>query len=258
MTVLHIAHVHTAAFSGVCIVVPQHILSQQRYEQIGYVNTCNLKADGVNNQFDFTKDFKVGSLPAPFNTPDLVVFHGIYYSEYLNIYKELIKNKIPYVIVAHGGLTKASQNIKKFKKTVANILFFKRFISKSSGIQFLSEMEKERSLFSEKGFVGPNGVFMPTVQKKSFNPDGCVFSFIGRFDIYIKGLDLLIEAILKIKEYLLKEKAVFLLYGPDRFGSTEKLKALIEEKRLDGLVKICAPVLGAEKEKALLLSLIHI
>ena len=39
--------------------------------------------------------------------------------------------------------------------------------------------------------------------------------FIGRYNIYQKGLDILVEAIKEVKEELIENNIIFKLHGPD-------------------------------------------
>ena len=45
------------------------------------------------------------------------------------------------------------------KKYTAHLLLFNKFIRNSIAVQFLTEGEKENSIFSNKGIVLPNGLF---------------------------------------------------------------------------------------------------
>ena len=58
MTILHIARKNDNPFSGVCVVVPQHVKAQQNIDglNIGFLNITNEKIDGIDNQFEFKKN----------------------------------------------------------------------------------------------------------------------------------------------------------------------------------------------------------
>jgi hypothetical protein len=57
-----------------------------------------------------------GTLPAPFDHPDLVVFHSTYIPAHLRIGGRLRKAGIPYVICPRGGMTRYAQTHKWLKK----------------------------------------------------------------------------------------------------------------------------------------------
>ena len=71
--------------------------------------------------------------------------------------KELIKKKIPYVIIPHGSLSIKSQRHKYIKKKIGNFLIFNRFIKRANFIQCLSQRELLETKFDVQKFVVPNG-----------------------------------------------------------------------------------------------------
>ena len=122
-------------------------------------------------------------------------------------------------------------------------------------IDYLSEDEKNRSFRNFPCFVSTNGLNMPTKQKEKFNEDKLVFSYIGRYDTHIKGLDLLVDAIKQKEQLVRNNDCVFNLYGPQNdyyIDNIKSLKAIIEEKGLSDIVIINGPVLGEEKKNILL------
>ena len=102
----------------------------------------------------------------------------------------------------------------------------------------------------------PNGVNIPEINpiQKKLN----VASFVGRLDIEVKGLDLLINSLPPIAEELKALGAGINIYGPDDNGSIEKLTQLIHEHQLGDLVSLKGPISGQEKAKALRESLFYI
>lgn len=255
MVVLHIFESFNRKYAGTDVVIPEHIKVQQKLETVGCVNIANIQIDGIENQFEYTDDFKISNLQEPFNKPDIIIFHQLYYPKFLKIAKEAKKLNIPYIIIPHGSMTREAQRIKRLKKIVGNLLFFNKFMKGASAIQYLSEDEKNRSFRNYPCFVSTNGIYMPSEQKGSFNEDKLVFSYIGRYDTHIKGLDLLVDAI-KLKEELLrKNNCFFNLYGPQTEEYAQKinsLKDLITEKGVSDLVFINGPVLDSEKKETLL------
>ena len=124
MVILHIARSKNYNYNGVHVVVPKHVEHQAEFATVGFINILNVKINGANNQIDYTSPFKIENLPTPFNKPDLVVFHEVYWKTYLQIGKNLKQNNIPYIIIPHGALTQGAQKKKWLKKKVANFLLF--------------------------------------------------------------------------------------------------------------------------------------
>ena len=252
MVILHIASIQDYPYSGVCVVVPQHVREQQRLQEVGFVNIQNLKIDGVQHQFEYGDKFSVASLPAPFCRPDIVIFHEAYRPEYLKIYKELVKLGIPYVILPHGELSDEAQKKKWLKKKVANILLFNPFIRRAAAIQCLSERECEATRFGKKKIIATNGIYIPEQKKTSFRREGIRLLFIGRLDVYHKGIDLMMDGVLQAADAMRKSGAKLYVYGPDLHGRYAEVEALIADRGLGDIVIQNHEISGADKEKALL------
>lgn len=257
MVILHIASIKNSPYSGVCVAVPQHIREQQKNQDVALINIKNIKIDGVEHQFDYKDSFSISSLPLPFNTPDIVIFHETYIVDYLKIYKQLNRNKIPYIIIPHGELSTEAQQKKWIKKKIANILFFGQFINSAKAIQCLSKREFEATKFGRKKIIGSNGIYMPECKKESWG-NHFDFLFIGRLEARIKGLDIMLDAVTINADLLRAKNAKLHIYGPDFGGRYDMLLSMIKERNIEDIVILNHEISGKEKEEAILHSDIFI
>lgn len=243
MVILHIANIDPAILGGVQVAVPWMVQAQSAYATVGLMNTNGTAVPGVT----MVRDFE-----APFDRPSLVVFHELYRPEFLRISKDLKKKGIPYVIVPHGGMTRQAQKRKALKKIVANRLLFRSFFEGAVAIQYLSEKEAERSKFRLKHIIFGNGIPMPAKHKESFHDAELKLLYIGRMEVQIKGLDLLIEAVAQCAGVMRENNCRLYLYGPDCEGQHEQLQKLMEKYAVADMITLSGPIVGADKERELL------
>ena len=252
MKILHIAAIENKPCCGTSVVIPYHVVAQQKISDVGFINFRNGEFKDIKKQylcrsvFDFYKNLKL------FGKPDLVVFHEVYIWQYIIVSAYLRRFKIPYIIIPHGSLTCNAQKYKCIKKKIGNSFLFYKFINGAIALQFLSRIELKSSNFGKVKFIGTNGITLPQLTKLNFNKNSLVFCYIGRLNIYYKGIDLLILAISKKADVIREKKVDIKIYGPDEDNSRNKISNLIKKYNLSDIVSLNKEVFANEKEKVLL------
>ena len=156
--------------------------------------------------------------------PEIVIFHSLFNLKYIIYSYFLNKRKIPYLVFPHGAMTTLNHKKGALKKTIAEILFFNRFLKCSKGFIFLNNSEKTLDHFNKiknKRFIIPNGVEIPNKFIFKSDRDLIKLMFFSRIDIHHKGIDILMEALHTIKSYLKVNSIMFNFYG---FGKVQELQ----------------------------------
>ena len=258
MNIVYISHLTNEISQGPNYSVPAQVKAQSKWDNVFWWNLTDAKQEFWLDG-GFYHDIKeypkkcLSALPTPFDKPDLVVFESFYYIDDVKIANECIKRKINYVVVPRSALTMQGQNQKKIKKKIANAIFFKKMTKKASAIQYLTRREYEDSGRKWNGnyFIIPNGITaqnMPDEKEKKREIKGI---YIGRFDPYQKGLDLLLEACSKCKDILEDNKFTIELYGPERLGCRADFIYQIENRGLDRILVVKDGIFGHEKYQKL-------
>jgi len=196
-----------------------------------------------------------------FGTPDLVNFHSTYIPFNTALARRCRRLGWPYIVTPHGGMTYLAQGIKHFKKTLGNLTAFRSYVKHAAAIHALSprEAKEAQDLFNVRQvFTVPNGVeeelfkaaekLSPTDLGDFVDNSDLVLGFVGRIDVYIKGLDLLLEALSKVKEKLGGPRCKLLMIGPFHTNRDKKyIVSTIRKLGLQDIVKLPGPKFGQEK-----------
>ena len=159
---------------------------------------------------------------------------------------------MPYIIVPHGELTAIAQRKKWLKKKAANLLLFNAFIKKAKAVQCLSQNELKNSKIKQKKFIATNSVIFPTVEKQNFSADGVNFLYIGRLEVKIKGLDLMIAAVAEVADKMRASGCKLKIYGPDYKGRYAQVEKLIAKHGVGDVVELNPAIFGEQKENEIL------
>ena len=258
MNILYISALEGGKYSGPFYSVPKQIDAQKNEDRVYWVNLTNIEFDNLEhkkiyNYIDW-KRFSLKLLPDPFCKPDLVVFEEFYKIENCVVARKIEKHNIPYIIIPRCQMTKKYLKNKSLKKKIANILLFNHFSNKSIAVQFLSnnEYEESKDFYNGEYEIIPNGIdHIQNRNKKNKNEEvNCVF--IGRYSVWQKGLDLLINAIKKIEKDLIANNFKFKLYGPnERTGNKDEIINLVRKNNLEKLIFVNGPVFNDAKKDVL-------
>lgn len=258
MNILHVCCVQPNPCNGMSNVIPEHVQAQARIDN---VHLLNLTVEGFNISSDLMmlepeyKSIGFNGLLKRFGTPDLVIFHGIYLPKIWKFYKKNIEGKYKYIVLPHGSMSKTAQKKSKIKKTFFNHLLVFPFTQKALAVQFLSEMEYKVAdeHFYIRHIISGNGINPQASRVDTCNGGKVKFVFIGRLNIFHKGLDLLIEACNIIRNNsLLKSNIEVHLFGPDDQGGKEYLINKVHQLKLEDYIHINEPIVTEEKQEVFL------
>lgn len=258
MNILYISKLSGNMFAGPNNSVPAQIQAQAEFDNVFWYNLNQIKSEEwKNKEYHNLNEYSSGrlkDLPSPFNFPDIVIIEEFYCFPFEKIISDIQKKQIPYVIIPRSEMTQQAQEKKKIKKIVGNILYFNKMVKKASAIQYLSVKEKEESQqqWNKKSFIIPNGTFNKNRRKINFNKDKIHAVYIGRYEKYQKGLDLLVEAVGKAQGVLRKSRFTLDMYGVNQEETVDYLKDKISQWKIDDLIRINGAVFFEEKEKVLL------
>ncbi len=262
MIVLHAAPVSWGKIGGLQVSVPSLVAAQNRLRDVhaAMLVTAPNTAEPPDLKFPvFDRKIMVDrlgrlSLSAPFDRPDVVVFHSTYIPAHARIVGLLQKAGIPYVVCPRGGMTRRSQASKRWKKRAGNLLFFNWIISNAAALHYLTEGEARASAaWKLPRFVVGNGVDVPEASALASPGRSAELRllFLGRLHLDHKGLDMLLDACTKVAGGLRRTGARLDLHGPDWFGSAAVLARQISRLRLKDIVEVHGPAVGHAKAELL-------
>lgn len=259
MNILYISHLSNNNAAGPNWSVPASVNAQSKIDNVLWVdlNDAFLPHWGEVKAYHNVKEYgklKLENLPAPFSHPDMVIFEGFYEPRECLFARKLRKKHIPYMIAPRGSLTKqAMHNHSKLKKKLAHFVLFDSFVHHAAAIQYLTQKEYEDSSdkWNANHLIIPNGFTTPDKVKESFSNEGIKAIFIGRLDMYHKGLDMLLEVVLKCKQQLIENKFSLVLYGPEKYDY-HKIEEYIKAHDLSAIVSMGGEVFGEKKQQVIL------
>ena len=258
MNILFVSHLGSGVSAGPHWSVPARIKAQTKYDNVLWINTTNASLPhyldtGVYHDLAEYSKLSLGSLPEPFHKPDVVAFEGFYSAMEAAFAKELKRAGVPYIITPRGSLTRqARHNSSRLKKDIAHLFVFNRFLKNALAIQYLTKQEMLDSISPcEASYVLPNGFVSPQRVKKTFSESSIKGIFIGRIDLYHKGLDTLVEAVSSCTPMMRNYSFTIDVYGPNN-EDAKRMEQMLVDKGLERIISLKGEISGEAKENVIL------
>jgi glycosyltransferase involved in cell wall biosynthesis len=215
MIVLHAAGINWSRIDGPRTSVPGLVAAQNRLAGCRTALVLTAPSRGRRPELDFPvfdRKIHLGTtgrldLPTPFDQPNLVVFHSTYLPGNAALARIVRGAGIPYIICPRGGMTRRAQRHRWWKKVLGNRLFFNSFVTHAAALHCLTRGEAlESGDWRRPTFVVGNGIDLPSESELASpgSSDSLRLVFVGRLDLALKGLDLLVEACAALRTELLK------------------------------------------------------
>lgn len=226
-------------------------LVQKLNERNIETNVLSVVKEEKKDKLPFVFMYNENFYNTDFDKYDLVIFHGIYYYEFINIAKLLMNKKIPYLIKPHSSLTKASYKKHGIRK-LAYLFVFYTFFHNAKGIIFTNEEEKKHSFLflNKQQFLEMNGIDLDPVVpvEKMSGSDRLNLIYLSRIDLSHKGVDILLNAIERLLSFLIEKNCFINFYGVgqdrDMKYFNKRIKKISSER-----VVFHGPLFGQEKNE---------
>lgn len=173
--------------------------------------------------------------------------HGGWIPLYTNVAILLNKNNIPYVITPHGSYNTIAMQRNKWMKRLYFECFEKSILRNAQKIHLIGESEIQgiqRIFPNNKSFLLPYGFEPPQLKNVKINhKEDFIIGFVGRLDIYTKGLDLLINSFYEFQKSVPKSKLWIIGDSPEK----SILEQLIANRNLHKKVVLWGSKFDAKK-----------
>jgi glycosyltransferase involved in cell wall biosynthesis len=188
--------------------------------------------------------------------PDIVHFHSVHIPENVALAPVLAHAGIPYCVTLHGALFDQARRRSRLKKWAFNHLFERRYLNGARFIHAVSPTEAPviRRLGIDRPVVVLSNGLPPDATMQARGPSALhaespwvrgrfVFMFVGRLDVWQKGLDLLIISFAHAR----LRDAALVLVGPEWRGSRRALARLAERHGVLSQVVFREPAFGEDR-----------
>ena len=177
-----------------------------------------------------------------FSKNDVFIFHSVFLIENIIIASFLKFFDIKYYVIPHGGYNQKVINKNFLLKKIFIFVFERSYLENSQAVLpfFKSEILPIKNI-SSKIICHP--LFHPFEAQRKFINKSRVnknyISWIGRYDILVKGIDIMIEVYSKIPNKL---KIPLILHGRDSTNSLDDIKKLIAKYNQERFIRAYGPI----------------
>ncbi|MFT5261629.1 MAG: glycosyltransferase involved in cell wall biosynthesis [Polaribacter sp.] len=178
--------------------------------------------------------------------------HGGWIPTFFTVSSLLSKHNIPFVFTPHGAYNIIAMTKSKWMKKIYFQVFEKQLLRRASAIHCIgkSEVEGIQSIIKTSNtFLMPYGFETESLPPRITDEkkEDFIIGFVGRMDIYTKGLDLLLDA---FEAFQKKEKNAKLWIVGDS-DERPNLEKMIATKKLQNEVILWGSKFGKEKQALL-------
>ena len=255
---------------GISVSVPKLALAQcNSGKKVGVISSYPSFSQSSEIYWNDLSDYKISSFFSRrkynhiinnFGLPDFLNIHDIYNLKQIFFSLHFVKKKVKIFVTPRGTFSEVALSRSKFKKKFF-LYFYKIFAHFIFSFIALNKNEKDqiKKIFPHKKIIiigngvdyseSRNKLFLTHHEEKLSN-EFIHIGFLGRFDIHIKGLDLLLKSYLA---YQKKEKDIrikLFLLGEHRVREFDS-KKFIEDIMLDlphpEMLDVSGPYYGLSK-----------
>ena len=214
MKIIHIAPINDKV-SGISNSVRNLVEAQSEYvESIAVISSqsnsvtfsekisvFNISKDNFH-EIIFGKSFK--KITNIFGKPDIVVFHDIYNLKQSFFFISILKKNIDIYITPRGAFSPVALKRSSIKKKLYYLLLVRPFLNyirafialNKNELIYINEFTSKKTIIMSNGVENNEKNYLHNINHyklKSIDKDINI-GFLGRFDIFIKGLDNLLDA----------------------------------------------------------------
>jgi glycosyltransferase involved in cell wall biosynthesis len=174
---------------------------------------------------------------------DVVILHSGYVYRNWVAAKDVRKARVPYVVAPHGAY---AQLIRSRRTAIRRVweVGEQRMLEHALAVHVLFEEERadvERVAPGAKFITAPNGVDVPA---ERWQGGGGYLAWLGRYDVVVKGLDLLADAVALIDP---SRRPQIVLHGIDDRQTRAEVAAQVARRQLQDWIAVRGPIFGHAK-----------